>query len=128
LARLYPDVIWLKGYPINRLIKGASLVITINSTVGLEALLYNKAVITLGDNFYNVPEIVYHINRLQDLPEAIKYALANKPDKQKIQQLLYYLYHHYFTHGSWKNYSMQSINAVANKIRSLLKCTDHVIP
>jgi capsular polysaccharide export protein len=123
MMRKYPDIIWLKDYPANKLIKAASLVITINSTVGVEALIHDKPVITLGDNFYNVPEVVHHVNSLEELPQAINSALSVAPDKQHIQRFLYYLYHHYFTHGSWKNYAPQSIESVARKLRSLLDVT-----
>ncbi len=121
LVKRFPDVIFLKDYPSNQLIQSASLIITINSTVGVEALIHEKPVITLGDNFYNVPEVVHHVNNLSMLPQAIKSALSTPVDKEKNQQLLYYLYHHYFTHGSWKNFSESSIQAVANKISQLMK-------
>jgi len=120
LVTKYPDVIFLKDYPANKLIKHASLVITINSTVGVEALIYEKPVITLGLNFYNVPDIVFHVDDLADLQDAIRTGLATPPNKDKIRQLLYYLYHHYFTHGSWKDHSPQSVAAVATKISGLL--------
>ncbi|MEN8180178.1 MAG: hypothetical protein ABFS39_16380, partial [Pseudomonadota bacterium] len=121
LMEQYPDVIFLKDYSSNRLIQSASLIITINSTVGVEALIHEKPVITLGDNFYNVHEVVHHVTSLSDLPQAIRAALSNPPDKEKIRRLLYYLYYCYFTHGSWKNYSEKSIQAVAGKISQLLK-------
>ena len=121
LVERYPDVIFLKDYPSNQLIQSASLIITINSTVGVEALIHEKPVITLGDNFYNVPEVVHHVDDLSHLPQAIKTALSSPVDKEKTQRLLYYLLHCYFTHGSWKNFSQQSIQAVAVKISQLLK-------
>lgn len=119
LMKTYPDVIFLKDYPSNELIKSASLVITINSTVGVEALIFDKPVVTLGNNFYNVPDVVHHVDALSDLPQAIHRALSTPPDRDKTQRLLYYLYHCYFTHGSWKNYSQQSIEAVAAKLKAL---------
>jgi capsular polysaccharide export protein len=124
LPERYPDVIFLKDYPSNQLIQGSNLVITINSTVGVEALLHDKPVITLGNNFYNVPGVVNHVDDLSELPHAIETALNTPPDKEKIQRLLYYLYHEYFTHGSWKNFSVQSLEAVATKISQLLGTPD----
>ena len=120
LPQRFPDVVFLKDTPSNRLIQASSLVITINSTVGVEALLHDKPVITLGDNFYNVPGVVRHVNALSELPQAIEAALNTPPDREKIQRLLYYLYHEYFAQGSWKNFSPQSIQAVATKISRLL--------
>jgi capsular polysaccharide export protein len=124
LMQRYPDVIFLRDYPANTLIKNASLVITINSTVGVEALIHCKPVITLGQNFYNVPDVVYHVENLSDLPRAIASSLSSPPEKDKIRRLLYYLYHQYFAHGSWKDYSPKSIKAVAGKMSSLLTSVD----
>ena len=39
---------------MKEVLKKAELVITLNSTVGIEALLYGKPVLTLGDAFYNI--------------------------------------------------------------------------
>jgi capsular polysaccharide export protein len=121
LMTRFPDVIFLRDYPSDKLIHSAELIITINSTVGVEALIYGKPVITLGMNFYNVPGVVHHVEALPDLPQAIATALSRSPDETKTLRLLYYLYHCYFTHGSWKNYSGHSIQTVARRISQLVE-------
>ncbi|HGX93905.1 MAG TPA: capsular biosynthesis protein, partial [Candidatus Tenderia sp.] len=120
LMKRFPDVLFYKSGPIGELIEKSRGVITINSTVGLEALTYYKPVVTLGDNFYNVAGVVEHVTSLKALPTALAAALSRPVDKTKIDQLLYYLYAHYFAHGSWRDFSPTSCENVADKISSLL--------
>lgn len=67
------------------LIKNAAGIITINSTVGWEGLLYKKPVITFGPCFYEISELAYSLRNLYELPEIIKKALKNeKFDEEKL--------------------------------------------
>ena len=120
LLNKFADVQFLKGGSISRLIEGSQAVITINSTVGLEALTYYKPVLTLGDNFYNVPGIVYHAETEDDLPGMVRDALDTPVDRDRIDRMLYYLYTDYFGHGSWRNHTIASYQAVSDKIAELL--------
>jgi len=60
------------------LIKNSEAVITIASTTGWEALLYEKPVITFGKAFYSYSDLVYKIGRIEELPKLIKYVFKNK--------------------------------------------------
>lgn len=125
LTKKYPDVVILKGGSVCELIEKSQAVITINSTVGFEALTYYKPVITLGNCIYNVPGVVHHAENLEQLPALIKAALTQPVARARIDDLLYYLYANYFGHGSWKNHTPQSYQAVADKIASLLLKEKH---
>lgn len=57
------------------IIPNASAVIVINSTVGFEALLYRKPVITLEDSFYRGLGVTLDVNHLSDLEFIIPKAL-----------------------------------------------------
>lgn len=57
-------------------LRAASVVVSINSKSGAEALLLGKPVIVLGDAFYRDSTLVQRIDRLQDLPAAILVSLA----------------------------------------------------
>ena len=120
LLKKYPEVLFLKGGSIGPLIEGSQAVITINSTVGLEALTYYKPVLTLGDNFYNVPGVVHHVNTLDEFPDLIRAALSQPVERERIDRMLYYLYDNFFAHGSWKNHTPASYQAVADKVADLL--------
>ena len=60
------------------IIEKSSLVISINSTSGLEAGFYNKPSITLSDQDFSYLSFVYQIKTLQDIPDAIKTSLKKK--------------------------------------------------
>ena len=60
------------GYPTQELIEKSEAVITINSSVGVESLLFNKKVITLGNAFYNIEGIVKNAKDKEELIEILK--------------------------------------------------------
>ncbi len=120
LARRYPDVVFLKGGEIGELIKNSEAVITINSTVGFEALTYYKPVLTLGNCFYNVEGVVHRVSSLEQLAATLASAMRQPVDRTRIDQLLYYLYADYFAYGSWKDFSPSSFEQVSTKIATLL--------
>lgn len=59
-------------------IKKASLVVVINSTLGLEALLHGKPVITLGNPFYSGLGLTIDVNNFSELPDAVSRGLSWK--------------------------------------------------
>ncbi|MBU0581101.1 MAG: hypothetical protein KKA19_07975 [Candidatus Margulisbacteria bacterium] len=67
------------------LIKKSKGIITINSNVGWEALLYKKPVITLGNCFYDISGLVWKARDLYRIPDLIKDSL-NKPLINKEKQ------------------------------------------
>ena len=58
--------------------KRSSLVISINSTSGLEAGFYNKPSITLSNQDFSYLPFVHQIKTLDELPDAIKTSLKKK--------------------------------------------------
>lgn len=55
------------------LIRQSRGVVTIAGTVGIEAMLLNKPVITVGEVFYNfADELVYHMKAFDELPVLLK--------------------------------------------------------
>ena len=61
-------------------IQNAKCLITVNSNVGWEGILYNKPVICLGTSFYDVSGLVYKMNDFYDLPRMMKEAVNSKMD------------------------------------------------
>jgi capsule polysaccharide modification protein KpsS len=60
-------------------------ILTINSTVGWEAMLYRKPVITFGTCFYDISGMVWKMRDLYGLPDTIRRALKeNLVDKEKL--------------------------------------------
>ncbi len=80
------------------LIEGADLIITVNSTVGWEGLIYQKPVISLGTAFYDIGGLTYNVRDFYELPQMMKKAMKeSKPDKRKKEVL------HRFVHAVLKN-------------------------
>jgi hypothetical protein len=73
------------------LLKQCSLVITITSSVGMEALQYGKPVISFGDNNYNGLPSIYRINSLEDLPKVIRVWIEKKVDPSEVESFLHYV-------------------------------------
>ncbi|NPA11418.1 MAG: capsular biosynthesis protein [Epsilonproteobacteria bacterium] len=101
------------------LIKNAKAVITINSSVGIESLLFNKRVITLGEAFYNIDGIVKHIK-----PNELKDTLKNldwEVDERLIKNFLGYLYYEYLIPSSWKHPDKSHFEKLTSRISQCLQ-------
>lgn len=71
----YPNVKLITPWEdSHNLIKKSQGVIVLTSTVGLEAILYNKPVFLLGNVFYEIFKYVYKINNIGDLTKIINNA------------------------------------------------------
>ena len=66
--------------------------ITINSTVGVEALTYNKLVITLGGAFYEERGLTHKATDDESFRAGIAWAETNKPALGIIEAFLHYLF------------------------------------
>ena len=71
------------------LIEGASAVAVISSTVGLEALLYAKPVLTVGRPFYAGYGVTLDAASLADLRELVPAVLRFQPDRELIVRFLH---------------------------------------
>lgn len=68
---IHPNV---RSYP---LIERTQLVVTITSTVGWEALMFKKPVITFGDALFNVLPMIKQCRTPEELPHLVKKQLDN---------------------------------------------------
>jgi len=59
------------------LIKHSIGIFTINSTTGFEALIFNKAVITFGHDFYCRKDLCYVVNDINKLPKYVMEVINN---------------------------------------------------
>ncbi len=73
----------------HELIERAAAVAVISSTVGLEALLYAKPVLTVGSPFYAGYGITLDVDRLAELREAVPALLSFRPDRDRIACFLH---------------------------------------
>ena len=73
----------------HELIARSQGVVVIGSTVGLEALLYGKAVLTLGHPFYSGLGVTLDVDSFRHLREAVPSLLRYQPDRERIARLLH---------------------------------------
>jgi hypothetical protein len=71
------------------LIRRSRAVIVISSTVGLEALLHGRPVLTMGQPFYSGYGVTVDVDSFRELPEAIARVLAFEPDRERTLQVLH---------------------------------------
>lgn len=114
---------YLTKVNIRRLIEGCTAIVTINSTVGIEGLLYHKPVITLGQAFYNIDGICCHCDDLSKLDIAIEEATKKPVDYKLIDNFLYYLKFHYQVDGDLNNPDQKNIRPVISKITDIMNRT-----
>jgi capsular polysaccharide export protein len=100
------------------LISNSEMVITINSTVGLESIVKNKPVIALGNAFYGIDGICMTARNEAELLDKIQsYTPANKAISQSF---LKYLSEEYYIPGNWRSPTQEHVNAIKNRIYEVL--------
>ncbi|WP_139048241.1 capsular biosynthesis protein [Pseudoalteromonas sp. BSi20652] len=115
-AHLYekdPIAIFANGNQTSDLIKCAEAVLTINSTVGLEALLLNKRVLTLGQACYNIEGLVKHARNAEQLAENMNEVVQGwQPNALLKDKFFSFIEHVYCIPGVWKHTEDKHIKAI----------------
>lgn len=91
-------------YSTQELIENSLGVITINSTVGIESLLFHKRVIVLGDAFYAIDGITRKANNATGLLNVVKGLDSWIVDTDLIDRFLMFVYHEYLIPKDEKMY------------------------
>jgi capsular polysaccharide biosynthesis protein len=73
----------------HELIRRSEAVAVISSTVGLEALLYEKPVLTLGQPFYSGYGVTLDVDSFTELREKVPELLRFRPDAERIRCFLH---------------------------------------
>ncbi len=73
----------------HELIRAAEAVAVISSTVGLEALLYEKPVLTLGQPFYSGYGITLDVDSFREIRAKVPELLRFRPDPETIRRFLH---------------------------------------
>lgn len=73
----------------HELIKQSEAVAVISSTVGLEALLYDKPVLTLGDPYYAGYGVTLDLTSFVEIREKVPELLRFQPDPERIRRFLH---------------------------------------
>lgn len=72
----------------HELTRRAEAVAVISSTVGLEALLRGRPVLTLGEPFYSGYGVTLDAASLDDIPELVPAVLRFRPDRERTLRFL----------------------------------------
>lgn len=97
----HPRITFANGVPTPDLIANSEAVVTINSTVGIEALVLDKKVITLGLSIYNMDGLVQHCENPAQFNQAISALETWQTDTVLRQRFLQYLFHDYLIDGTF---------------------------
>jgi len=88
--RRRPNVRLVRPYTSSHdLIRDSAAVAVISSTVGLEALLYDKPVLTLGDPFYAGYGVTVDVDSFAEITERVPELLRFRPDPERIVRFLH---------------------------------------
>lgn len=126
LSQTLSNAIFVKNISAKKLIHFSKVVITINSTVGFEALLFNKPVVTAGSNFYIGHGFTFDVNQRSELTNQLRLALSSDEAPLGTQNFCHFIYQEYLTHGNPKNFSEESKLAVSKKLRLIANQKDHL--
>lgn len=94
VAKRYPHI-WVDDYSIHDLIENAKMVVTVNSGVGLEAILHGKQVVTFGRADYD--QVTYNANdkNFYDVLSGA-YSTADLVNISRYKRFLDHWYHTYY--------------------------------
>jgi capsular polysaccharide export protein len=101
----------------NELIQKSKFVITINSTVGLEAIQEYKTVMVLGNAFYKIEELVVCSNK-EIFKRDLEYLINNDKsiNHSLVLKFINYLKYEYQINGDLFNYDDTTFEQISKKI------------
>jgi capsular polysaccharide export protein len=120
LPRQFPDVLFTLAHPMPELLAQAAAVVTVNSTVGFEAMLYDKPVVAVGRNFYVAEGLVERVESHDQFPQALARALLGVPDLERRRGFLRWVLARFLVDGCYDDYSPRSFRAASDRILTLL--------
>ncbi len=91
-AKKHPTLMFANAHTTQELIEKSDAVITINSTVGIEALLFHKKVMVLGNAFYAIDGIAEQASSEEKIKKFLKDLNRVTIYKKLINHFLSYLY------------------------------------
>lgn len=118
-ARSHERLLFANGNNTQALIQASQFVITVNSTVGLESILLNKPVMTLGQAFFNIPGLVAHADSIDALIELARVFPDWSLDGQIRENFLGYMTAEYCIQGGWLNADVAQLQRVASRMQAL---------
>ena len=116
----HPQISFDNTTPTPDLIKRADIICTINSTVGIEGLIKQKKVVTLGQAFYNIEGLVHHAKNTHQLNEIFRTIDTLSINHNLVEKFLDYMINDYQISGSWETPNEDHFKKLTLKIKSFL--------
>lgn len=110
------DKLYFSSENTQKLIESAEAIITINSSVAIEGLLFGKRVIVLGEAFFAIDGIVKVADDASKLEEIIHVLSKWHVDRELIENFLKYLQFHYLLPGDWRRADKRHIQEIAKRL------------
>lgn len=104
--------------PTTVLIEHADAVCTINSSVGMEAILMNKKVLVLGQAFYGIDGLTLIAQGQKSLQESLIKFRTWTPDQSLRSGFLTHIRDEHVVPGSWQNPDDHHMDYMASRILS----------
>lgn len=104
--------------PTPVLIEHSDAVCTINSSVGMEAILMGKKLIVLGQAFYGIDGLVLKAENQRELEIALSKVSGWKSDRQLRNSFLAHIRDEHIVPGSWQNPDDHHLDSMATRILS----------
>ena len=123
-ARAQPHLRFVDDHDCAALVSGADGVLTINSTVGLEAVLAGKPVLALGEAFYTMPGLAWRAVDADAIGHWLRMLDQDRsgvcPDPDVVRGLHRYLVTSYGVPGDWRRADAAHRAAVVRRLRELV--------
>ncbi|MFZ2103338.1 MAG: nitrogen fixation protein FixF [Oricola sp.] len=91
----HPRIHFANGAATRNLLEGADAVITVNSTVGLEALTLGKKLIILGEAHYDIDGLVLRAHDRASLTEAFSRISTWEPDDARRRRFIRFVFNRF---------------------------------
>lgn len=120
-AQKNPYIQFANSYVTQTLIENAQAIVTINSSVGLESLLFHKKVIVLGEAFYDIESITKSAENQEKLTKIITTIDAWKIEDENIKKFLHYILNDYLIKGDWKEPTKEHFQSLEERICTFIE-------
>lgn len=112
----HPRIVFANNNDTTDLIARSTAVLTINSTVGLEALSRNKPVVSIGNAIYNIPEIVQHARSMDELVAALQTIGVWKPDETVRDAFIRYVFNVFLLRGRFDDLNPAFVQRLVDRL------------
>lgn len=103
------------------LVVNAQAVMTINSTVGMEAIMARKKIIVLGEAIFGFAGLTKPVSNRLELEHAFRYLAEWQLDEDLINRYLCFLQQEYAIKGdAMRDFSIESLQEMTKKIQLML--------